>query len=244
MARYLRHFSTVGDRHVAHLVDEEHEDVVDRVPAIGQNQNRTPLSFRDQLKKLYSSDRFQVVVVCLVILDAFFVLAELLIDLAVIKLEHGHVAPRVRWCPTQRNLCDVASVFHYLSLALLTFFMVELAGKIFAFRLEFLHHKFEVFDGLVVVISFVLDIVFIFHEDAFNGINLLILLRLWRVARLLNGIVVSVKTRADHKLHKLKERNDHLVERTTELQRQNDELVKQNQNLLTLLRKHNIDVSG
>uniref|UniRef100_A0A1A7X1W1 Voltage-gated hydrogen channel 1 n=1 Tax=Iconisemion striatum TaxID=60296 RepID=A0A1A7X1W1_9TELE len=229
MARYLRHFSTVGDRHVAHLVDEEHEDVVDRVPAIGQNQNRTPLSFRDQLKKLYSSDRFQVVVVCLVILDAFFVLAELLIDLAVIKLEHGHVAPRV---------------FHYLSLALLTFFMVELAGKIFAFRLEFLHHKFEVFDGLVVVISFVLDIVFIFHEDAFNGINLLILLRLWRVARLLNGIVVSVKTRADHKLHKLKERNDHLVERTTELQRQNDELVKQNQNLLTLLRKHNIDVSG
>lgn len=35
----------------------------------------------------------QVLVVCLVILDAIFVLAELLIDLAVIKLEHGHIAP-------------------------------------------------------------------------------------------------------------------------------------------------------
>lgn len=34
--------------------------------------------------------------VCLVILDAIFVLAELLIDLSVIKLEHDHIAPEVR----------------------------------------------------------------------------------------------------------------------------------------------------
>lgn len=78
-------------------------------------------------------------------------------------------------------------VFHYLSLSVLTFFMVELAGKIFAYRLEFFHHMFEVFDGLVVVVSFVLDVVFIFHEDAFDGMGLLILLRLWRVARIING---------------------------------------------------------
>lgn len=78
-------------------------------------------------------------------------------------------------------------IFHYLSLALLTFFMVELAGKVFAYRREFFEHKFEVFDGVVVVVSFVLDVVFIFHEDAFDGIGLLILLRLWRVARIING---------------------------------------------------------
>lgn len=78
-------------------------------------------------------------------------------------------------------------MFHYLSLALLTFFMVELFGKLFAFRLEFFQHKFEVFDGLVVTVSFILDIVFIFHEDAFDGTGLLILLRLWRVARIVNG---------------------------------------------------------
>lgn len=78
-------------------------------------------------------------------------------------------------------------VFHYLSLALVTFFMVELMGKLFAYHLEFFQHKFEVFDGLVVIVSFVLDIVFIFHEDAFDGIGLLILLRLWRVARIING---------------------------------------------------------
>lgn len=37
-----------------------------------------------------------MLVVCLVILDAIFVLAELLIDLSVIQLEHGHLAPEVR----------------------------------------------------------------------------------------------------------------------------------------------------
>lgn len=81
----------------------------------------------------------------------------------------------------------ILQVFHYLSMALVTFFMIELAGKLFAYRLEFIEHKFEVFDGLVVLISFILDIVFIFHEDAFDGIGLLILLRLWRVARIING---------------------------------------------------------
>ncbi|KAM4732975.1 voltage-gated hydrogen channel 1 isoform 1-T2 [Anableps anableps] len=224
MARYLRHFTAVGDVQPGQWVEDElHVDSEELSPASGQYP--TAVTFRDSLKRLYTSDRFQIAVVCLVILDALFVMLELLIDLSVIKLEHGHLAPEV---------------FHYLSLALLTFFMVELAGKLFVFRLEFFYHKFEVFDAVVVVISFVLDIVFIFHEDAFDGVGLLILLRLWRVARIVNGILVSVKTRADQKIHKLKESYDHLVERATELQKRNDELAQENQKLQALLKKHGI----
>lgn len=134
------------------------------------------------------------------ILDAIFVLVELLLDLSIIKLDYGHVAPEVRHrfvCSVQTTSdfillsCHITNtvlqVFHYLSLALVTFFLVELAGKLFAYRQEFFDHKFEVFDGLVVIVSFVLDVAFIFHEDAFDGIGLLILLRLWRVARIING---------------------------------------------------------
>ncbi|XP_054879281.1 voltage-gated hydrogen channel 1 [Poeciliopsis prolifica] len=224
MSRYLRHFTAVGDVQPGQWVEEElHVDSEELSPATGQHPAAP--TFRASLKRLYTSDRFQIAVVCLVILDALFVMAELLIDLSVIKLQHGHLAPEV---------------FHYLSLALLTFFMVELAGKLFVFRLEFFYHKFEVFDALVVVVSFVLDIVFIFHEDAFDGVGLLILLRLWRVARIVNGILVSVKTRADQKIHKLKESYDHLVERATELQKHNDELAQENQKLQALLKKHGI----
>ncbi|XP_004553639.1 voltage-gated hydrogen channel 1 [Maylandia zebra] len=226
MSRYLKHFTAVGDQHVVHSDEEElHVSSEELSPATAQLP--VTLTFRDSFKRLYSSERFQVLVVCLVILDAIFVLAELLIDLAVIKLEHGHIAPEV---------------FHYLSLAVLTFFMLELAGKMFAYRLEFFLHKFEVFDGFVVIVSFILDIVFIFHEDAFDGIGLLILLRLWRVARIINGILVSVKTRADQKVHKLKESYDHLVQRVTELQERSDKLAQENDNLKALLKKHGIDV--
>ncbi|XP_035017780.2 voltage-gated hydrogen channel 1 [Hippoglossus stenolepis] len=223
MAQYLRHFTTVGDEQPSQLEEELHDVSEELSPATGLFP--TTLTFRDSLKRLYSSDRFQVLVVCLVILDVMFVLAELIIDLSVINLKHEHIA----------------EVFHYLSLAVLTFFMVELAGKIFAYRLEFLQHKFEVFDGLVVVVSFVLDIVFIFHEDAFDGMGLLILLRLWRVARIINGILLSVKTRADQRLHKLKETYDHLVQRITELQERTDKLEQDKQKLEDLLKKNSID---
>ncbi|XP_029368511.1 voltage-gated hydrogen channel 1 [Echeneis naucrates] len=225
MAQYLRYFTTVGDVPSPQLEEEElHVTSEELSPATGQFP--ATLTFRDKLKRLYSSDHFQVLVVGLVILDAIFVLAELLIDLSVIKLEHDHIAPEV---------------FHYLSLALLTFFMVELAGKLFAYRLEFFQHKFEVFDGLVVVVSFVLDVVFIFHEDAFDGMGLLILLRLWRVARIINGILVSVKTRANQRIHKLKESYDHLVQRVSELQESNDKLEQEKEKLQSILKKHKID---
>ncbi|XP_053180483.1 voltage-gated hydrogen channel 1 [Scomber japonicus] len=224
MAKYLRYFTTVGDDQPVHLEEEElHVASEELSPATGQFPET--VTFRDALRRLYSSDRFQVVVVCLVVLDALFVLAELLIDLEIID---GHES-------------IAAEVFHYLSLALLTFFMIELLGKLFAYRLEFFHHKFEVFDGAIVVVSFVLDVVFIFHEDAFAGMNLLILLRLWRVARIINGILVSVKTRAHQQIHKLKESYDHLVKRVTELQERNDKLEQENQKLQALLKKNNID---
>ncbi|KAM8909955.1 voltage-gated hydrogen channel 1 [Spinachia spinachia] len=224
MARYLGYFSTVGDAQPVQWEDKElHSKSEDLGPATGQFP--TKRTFRDLLRGLYGSERFQVLVVCLVILDAIFVLAELLIDLSVIRLEHGHLAPEV---------------FHYLSLALLSFFMMELVGKLYAYRIEFFHHKFEMFDGAVVVVSFVLDIVFIFHEDAFDGMGLLILLRLWRVARIINGIMVSVKTRADQRIHKLKESYDHLVQRVTELQERSDKVEQENQKLQALLKKKGI----
>ncbi|KAK6319406.1 hypothetical protein J4Q44_G00106170 [Coregonus suidteri] len=111
------------------------------------------------------------------------------------------------------------------------------AGKLFAYRLEFFHHKFEVFDGLVVIVSFILDIVYIASEDAFDGMGiLLILLRLWRVARIVNVAWCSVKTQEScvcedtgrsKKFTKLKESNDHLVQQVngpTRAQWQDDPL--------------------
>lgn len=78
-------------------------------------------------------------------------------------------------------------VFHCMSFAILVFFMLEIFFKIFVFRMEFFHHKFEILDAIVVVLSFVLDLVLFFKKHQFEALGLLILLRLWRVARIING---------------------------------------------------------
>jgi len=80
-----------------------------------------------------------------------------------------------------------SQVFHYLSLSILTIFLVEVGFKIFVYGREFFHHKFEVLDSIVVVVSFILDLVLLFREHEFEAVGLLILLRLWRVARIING---------------------------------------------------------
>lgn len=220
MARYLKHFTAVGDDH--HSFNKWHEEEFHEE---AEEPSLHSLTFRDSLRKLFSSHKFQVSVVCLVILDAVFVLCELLLDLAIIKQDEHKI-------PSQ--------VFHYLSLALLTFFMVELFGKLFAYRLEFFHHKFEVFDGVVVIVSFILDIVYISHEDAFDGVGLLILLRLWRVARIVNGIIVSVKSQAHHKVETLKAANEQLSQQVNELQHQKADTESENQRLSTLLQQNGI----
>ncbi|KAF0039291.1 hypothetical protein F2P81_007526 [Scophthalmus maximus] len=59
MARYLKYFTTVGDEQSTQLEDEElHVASEELSPATGQFP--TTLTFRDSLKRLYSSERFQV----------------------------------------------------------------------------------------------------------------------------------------------------------------------------------------
>lgn len=60
MSKYLRHFTTVGDDHTAQWQDEELHEASDELgPATGQ-MPQGELSFRDSLKMLYSSNKFQV----------------------------------------------------------------------------------------------------------------------------------------------------------------------------------------
>lgn len=59
MAQYLRFFTTVGDEQPAQLDEEElHVNSEELSSATGQYS--TTLTFRESLKRLYCSDRFQV----------------------------------------------------------------------------------------------------------------------------------------------------------------------------------------
>uniref|UniRef100_A0A8J8YR10 Voltage-gated hydrogen channel 1 n=1 Tax=Callithrix jacchus TaxID=9483 RepID=A0A8J8YR10_CALJA len=246
MSKFLRHFTVVGDDYQAWNInykkweneeDEEEEEQPPPTPASGEEGRaaapdtapgpaaRTPLDFRGTLRKLFSSHRFQVIIICLVVLDALLVLAELILDLKIIQPDKNNYA---------------AMVFHYMSIAILVFFMMEIIFKLYVFRLEFFYHKFEILDAVVVVVSFVLDIVLLFREHEFEALGLLILLRLWRVARIINGIIISVKTRSERQLLRLKQMNVQLAAKIQHLEFSCSEKEQEIERLNRLLRQHGL----
>ncbi|XP_062999865.1 voltage-gated hydrogen channel 1 [Elgaria multicarinata webbii] len=234
MSMYLKHFTVVGDdpaqwnNDYKKWEEEEMEEEGDGKPpetAIKVDSAPRPPTFREIMKKLFQSHRFQILVVGLVILDAVLVLGELLLDLKIIHPDKDEI---------------VLKVFHYLSLSILTLFLVEVSFKIFAYRLEFFHHKFEVLDAVVVIVSFVLDIVVVFKEHVFEALGLLILLRLWRVARIINGIILSVKTRSEQQVSKLKQANLQLTVKVEQLESSCAEKEVEIERLNDLLKRHGL----
>eukprot|EP00076_Gallus_gallus_P012565 XP_015130783.1 voltage-gated hydrogen channel 1 isoform X1 [Gallus gallus] len=230
MSRYLKHFTVVGDDPIQWSNDyqkweNEEEDNAEKDSEIKLEPSRGHVTFQDVMKKLFSSRRFQIVIVFLVIVDALLVLGELLMDLKIIHPDKYHIAPKV---------------FHYLSLSILTIFLVEVGFKIFVYGREFFHHKFEVLDSIVVVVSFILDLVLLFREHEFEAVGLLILLRLWRVARIINGIILSVKTRSEQQVSKLKQVNLKLATKVEQLQHSCVEKEQEIERLTRMLKQHGL----
>lgn len=60
----------------------------------------------------------------------------------------------------------------------------------------------EIFDSIIVVVSWSLDIVFFEHEE--RAVNLLIFLRMWRLIRIIHAIAVSMRAPIEHKLEQEK----------------------------------------
>lgn len=244
MSRFLKHFTVVGDDYHTWNVNykkwENEEEEEEPAPASAEGEGsavgadaeagsvstpRPSLDFRSRLRKLFSSHRFQVVIICLVILDALLVLAELLLDLKIIEPDEEDYA---------------VTAFHYMSFAILVFFMLEIFFKIFVFRLEFFHHKFEILDAIVVVVSFVLDLILLFKNHHFEALGLLILLRLWRVARIINGIIISVKTRSERQILRLKQINIQLATKIQHLEFSCSEKEQEIERLNKLLRQNGL----
>jgi hypothetical protein len=135
-----------------------------------------------------------------------------------------------------------ALVLHGISLFILSVFMIEIGLKLIAFRLKYflpsVHHvhghklyfiSFDMFDGMVVVISWILDIASLHEEEAFELIDLVIILRLWRIVRVVNGAVLSAKAQLDQQLQEAKHHHRHVITALHKAQDKIDLLERDNQ---------------
>ncbi|CAG5122461.1 unnamed protein product, partial [Candidula unifasciata] len=87
------------------------------------------------------------------------------------------------------TLSIVAHKLHYCSVSILTLLVIILLLKLICFGRRFFKERMLVFDGLITIISFVLDIVFMNGVTAFSEEQFVIILTLlfpWRVIRILN----------------------------------------------------------
>ncbi|XP_077995963.1 voltage-gated hydrogen channel 1-like [Glandiceps talaboti] len=178
------------------------DDTSDSLTSDSQDETtKTELrNHRDKLLAFLNHHFVQVAIVILVLIDVVLVLAELLIDLQMNNFS-GECPCLNETEHEEGSSNDVSEILHYCSIAILSVFMVEISIRIYCMKLDFFKHKLEVFDAIIVLISFAFDIAYAISPETFHNImGLLVIFRLWRVVRIFNGILLSVKNQAEKKI--------------------------------------------
>lgn len=124
---------------------------------------------------------FHALIILLIIIDCLLVIGELVLD----YIKIGKYCQLNSENEGALHKIELAiEIFHYTSLGILSFFLLELAVKIYAFGRHWWnphHKKMEWLDAIIVIVSFTIDLVTLFVNSYYAELALLfITLRLWR----------------------------------------------------------------
>lgn len=203
----------------------EKDDSNSSMTTDSEDGKRLPQTFRDKLTHVLNTNKFQIVIICLVILDCLLVITELLIDLRVLEFHGSSPVPKV---------------LHYISISIVSLFLIEIALKMYCLRQEFFKSKMEVFDALIVIVAFALNIAFANKDGLQSSVGLIIVLRLWRITRILNGIILSVKRQAERRLARERRVREALEQELAKYREYCNAQEMEIEALRSLLRKHGI----
>ncbi|KZT26295.1 hypothetical protein NEOLEDRAFT_1132336 [Neolentinus lepideus HHB14362 ss-1] len=154
--------------------------------AAGDDGKQTRSDWRVRLGEFLESPGFHKTVITLITIDAGCVLA----DLAYSFLSPDCTPPEGPDAPIWLE------VLSHVSLAITTFFLIEIPLALCAFGHRYYwplagvtHASLHLFDAIVIVVTFVLEVVLKGREQELAG--LLIILRLWRLVKLVGGVAVG-----------------------------------------------------
>nr|XP_022314772.1 uncharacterized protein LOC111119181 isoform X1 [Crassostrea virginica]XP_022314782.1 uncharacterized protein LOC111119181 isoform X1 [Crassostrea virginica] len=126
---------------------------------------------------------------------------------------------------------DIAHGFHKASIGILAVLSALVLLKVFCYGKQLTKRKMEMFDGVVVIASFVLDIVFIKGLTVYpleETVQILAFLMPWRVIRVANSLVMAVLDQAHLQLkmvYKEKKAIEEKLEISNDNSRYNREVV-------------------
>ncbi|XP_072037746.1 uncharacterized protein [Amphiura filiformis] len=195
-----------------------------------------PKSFHQYLDLIINGIPLQSLVLLLVCLDCLLVSSELLLSFNMIdnvSIEANE---------------EMVGALSATSLAIVSLFVLEVVTRIFTYGTVFRKHNFEVFDSLVVFITFLLDLIFFVSglEDVhpeLRALTFLIILRLWRFYGIYHVEINRAKEDAacDLQMEKYARRQ---AEAQSDILRNNcDQQLKEIAYLRDFIRQHSLDPS-
>lgn len=171
---------------------------------------RDTQTWRQKTAKVLDSRGFHTAVIVLIAIDVACVLADL--GYAVLSPECGPVTDRPSWL----------EIVVHTSLGITSFFMLEIPLAVWAFGPNYynpfgrvLHAPLHFFDAVIIVTTFVLEVVLRGRGRELAG--LLIVLRLWRLLKLVGGVAIGAGEIEEEDARKLAEALDELERVRTEL---------------------------
>jgi len=166
---------------------------------------------RRRLQQFLSSKWGHYAVIALVSADVSGIFADFLISLHI--CEHaGDAGFNLKAWQRADDVLDVVSlVFSCL-------FMAELLASVFAFGFSYFRSKFHIFDAVVIIAAFVVDV--LLHGPVEEAGSLVVVGRLWRVFK----IIEEFSSGAEDEMADMQERLE-------ELERDRDRVIKENQEL-------------
>ncbi|RMZ84026.1 hypothetical protein DV737_g1302, partial [Chaetothyriales sp. CBS 132003] len=145
----------------------------------------------------------------LVSLDIASIFAEFLITLHICEHERDKGFNAETWERIEQILGDVGLAFSSL-------FIAELLASVFAFGLSYLKSPFHIFDAIVIVVAFIIDL--LLKGPLQEAGSLVVILRLWRVFK----IVEEFSTNANDQMEDLYEEINHLKKENDKVRSESD----------------------
>jgi hypothetical protein len=159
-------------------INGQHRNVNEYLEAIfGPSLHLTNvnLTWKNRIKEFLNSQHLHVAIIILVIIDCLCVTLELILEIQNKESE-------------SETIEIFAKLFKYIGFIILCMFTIEIALKIFFTFHHFIRSKLEMLDSCIVIVSLVLEIVFISENNSLSAIGgILSIFRLWRIIRIVNG---------------------------------------------------------
>ncbi|THU91886.1 hypothetical protein K435DRAFT_673149 [Dendrothele bispora CBS 962.96] len=205
-------------------------------------------STRETLASFLESPTFHKFVIALIAIDAICVLADLSYSLlhpdcgcapypasnfASLSSPSAHRSPSYTYVYAS-DPEKALEILSHISLAITTLFLIEIPLHLIAFGFNYYnplpggppHAGFHLFDLIVIVVTFVLEIVLRGGERELAG--LLIVFRLWRLVKLVGGIAVGTSELSE-------EDTQELMKELEDTKRNLSEAAEENRRLRTRL---------